>query len=139
MNSVNHIFKYYKQKYHLDTKLDLDNKEDNNLASFNVNNNIIRIKARAIKKACQSGQSVYFPGFDNYVDNYKKAIILNLLHEIKHAIDYKNNNRVILEVLFAHPVDYKQNHNKFKAERMADNFSLREYKKWNKENALSLF
>jgi len=128
MINLRKIFKYYKKKYRLNTKLILNYEAQECIACLQVPDNQIRLKTKYIKNSLKSGSKVYLSMLKKCSTNEKEITALLLLHEIKHAIDYERKDIYLYNIL-CNVSKYEKNHNKFKAERNADNFAKREYTK----------
>lgn len=83
---LKNIFYNYKNKYNLQTNLNLGNCYG---CYFNYLPNIISYDIEWTKQVCVRG---YTEGYDT-----EKVLIFSLLHEIKHAIDYTVNPTNLLK------------------------------------------
>lgn len=124
------IFEIYKKKYKLNTHLKIM-KKYNRGTGYLVENNTIYIDCKQNKSCYKSKQ---YKDRISY-SNFASYLIFILLHEIKHAIDYKNNPHKFLNqhetdeinMLFL-DVPYHQ----LPLEKRADKFAKKEIKKYGK-------
>ncbi|MHA1787865.1 MAG: hypothetical protein ACTSXT_01430 [Candidatus Helarchaeota archaeon] len=122
------IAEYYKQKYNLNTFIDICWQGDD--AYFTYKENFIFI-------ALDYAIKLYIRGkYKNraYINNLKEAYIFTLLHEIHHAIKHKedfnfwdNTFQKVNIGLYKNDIDY---HNSLFFEKQADEFANIEINRW---------
>lgn len=129
------IFNYYKKKYKLNTTLTFS---EIGGCSFNTNFNNIHYNLyfHSILNATKLTEKIIIclSGSNEFKTTKKGALIWELLHEIKHAMDYtycnkkwdKEINKINFEIYYCN-ANY---HNKLPFEKRANKFAKQELKKW---------
>jgi hypothetical protein len=127
-SQLNKIAKYYKKEYNLNTNIDIVKIGCNTY--FNYISNYIYFAIDYIKKDFAVNKPEKRSGYKNL----KYNLFFVLLHEIYHAIDYKNNrNRWKREIKNIDTMLYFSDliyHNSHPFEQRADEFARKELKKW---------
>ena len=120
------IFDYYKSKYRLSTKLDID--VSGQICNFTASSNAIFIGFAYIQRKIKdirerSGQT------DTYAIN-----LFTLLHEINHAIDNRHRQNLLesecQELNIGKYLDDRKYHHRQSFEIRADTFAREELKRW---------
>ena len=122
------IAKHYKRKYGLSTFIDVVNYGDGTY--FNYKTNSIFLSFECIQTLIDE----FNLNKRTHTKNLEKNLIFALLHELKHAIDFRNDskgyineNASINRGLYKTDQDYRDN---LPLEIRADNFAREEIKKW---------
>jgi len=114
------IFNYYKKKYKLNCQLFFGRKYDS-IGNYDLKDNKININ-RYCSSAFPKSKSCIYSNCDNSYQtvDFKTFILFTLLHEIKHAIDYKENKLTFSNIFNRR--DY--------FEKRANNFAKKELNKY---------
>jgi len=125
---LNKITGQYKSEYNLDTRIDIIQEGLN--CYFNRKGNYIFFAIDFIKNGYTNNNLTKRSGYKDFENN----LVFALLHEIHHAIDYKNNSQKFDDE-FAHVNiglyrDDKEYHHSCPFEIRADEFARKELVKW---------
>jgi len=125
---LNKIAEYYKKEYNLDTFIDICCQ---GLATYyKAKQDYIYFSLEFVKHLYDSGDLKQRANIKNLEQGY----IFTILHELKHAIDYKNKpDRYELELKNVDTLQYysdRQYHHSQPAEIRADEFARQELEKW---------
>ena len=86
---MNKLFNYYKNKYKLNIKFKYANLSGTTLGNYELKKGLIRIDKKRIERMIKKGALPVW-SIPVFIENKKEALRFVLLHEIKHAIDFKN-------------------------------------------------
>lgn len=111
---MNKIFNYYKKKYKLEADLIFCSLPIGRLGNYNLMSELIIIDKQQIDKDLKSGKYISLSNGKLQSRDKQEIVKFILLHEIKHAIDFRNK--------------YETNANLEKFESRANEWALKRIK-----------
>ncbi len=121
--SLLQIFKHYKKKYNLDTRIEFDN--EGLICHYSLKIDFIEFGYGKIQELYNTGQLR-----NRIVGKLKKIFVFCLLHEIKHAIDKNLLIEEAKKIDFLRYNEDRKYHDNCIPEKRADRFARKELRKW---------